>query len=215
MAEIVLDARERKLQLELRALECVVEHKTLDLGDILIGDTVIVERKTGPDLAASIKDNRLREQRARLLACGRRVIYIIEGPLSGTSLPCTTLVGAISNMIVRDNIQVLRTVDVADTAAMVVSLAKKVDQFLVPAAAESGLAPPKLLGKRKRNSEHVAERMLMCVPGISGKMAAHICEQYSTIAALREALDTPDCEVAVGPGRRLGKKMIMRVRGLL
>ena len=48
-------------------------------GDYVLSDRVVVERKTGPDLAASIKDRRLFEQIDRLAEAYDAVVLIIEG----------------------------------------------------------------------------------------------------------------------------------------
>lgn len=62
--------------------------KTLDLGDILFHDEekdfkLLIERKTYPDLQASLRDSRFREQRSRLLQwrtdTNHKFIYLIEG----------------------------------------------------------------------------------------------------------------------------------------
>jgi len=76
-----------------------VEHtvKSLPLGDIIIennGVTAIVERKRTDDFAASITDGRFREQKARLMASGAIVIYLMEGTLYGQSKPPQTLSSA-------------------------------------------------------------------------------------------------------------------------
>ena len=56
----------------------------LPLGDCIINNSLIIERKTLTDLAASIKDGRYREQSFRLqksLEEGYKVLYLIEGNL--------------------------------------------------------------------------------------------------------------------------------------
>ena len=61
--------------------------KQLPLGDILIQHNdieVVIERKTITDLASSIRDGRLREQKIRLIHnySKRNIIYIIEGDIT-------------------------------------------------------------------------------------------------------------------------------------
>lgn len=83
---IVIDCREKKI-IE-RELPFPYETKALDIGDIQISDsnfTLLIERKTWSDLQCSIKDNRFREQRSRLLDWREQnkdqysIVYIIEG----------------------------------------------------------------------------------------------------------------------------------------
>ena len=64
-----------------------IQTANLQVGDILITselDTLVFERKTIADLAASIKDGRYHEQKQRLKSIypHHRITYIIEGSLS-------------------------------------------------------------------------------------------------------------------------------------
>ena len=78
-AHVVIDKRERALARLLRD----AEQQTLDVGDIKCtyenGGAWIVERKTAQDLAASIRDGRWAEQKDRLLYCGCKAFYVVEG----------------------------------------------------------------------------------------------------------------------------------------
>lgn len=83
---ILIDCREKKI-IE-RDLPFPYETTALNIGDFELSDsnfTLIIERKTWTDLQSSMKDNRFREQRSRLLAWReerserRGVVYLIEG----------------------------------------------------------------------------------------------------------------------------------------
>jgi len=84
--KIIIDCREKKF-LE-KDLDFEYETKAMDIGDFEISDdtfSLVIERKTWADLQSSIKDNRFREQRSRLLDWRQenkdtcRFIYVIEG----------------------------------------------------------------------------------------------------------------------------------------
>ncbi len=87
MTVLTVDCRELKIIQKLKDLHetCVVQ--SMDIGDFSFHDekyTLIVERKTWPDLRASIRDNRFREQRSRLREWkasheNRQIMYLIEG----------------------------------------------------------------------------------------------------------------------------------------
>ena len=51
----------------------------LPAGDYVVSDRLVVERKTGADLAASIKDRRLFEQIDRLRDAYSSVVLLVEG----------------------------------------------------------------------------------------------------------------------------------------
>lgn len=69
----------------------VTKRGRLDVGDVLVkanGETLIIERKSTADLAASISDSRYHEQKARQLAAvsldetqKTRIVYLVEGAL--------------------------------------------------------------------------------------------------------------------------------------
>ena len=58
----------------------------LTVGDYLINDEVLIERKTLADFAASLVDGRLFPQAARLARDDHRSLMLIEGP-AATSMP--------------------------------------------------------------------------------------------------------------------------------
>ena len=81
--ELVIDQREQKIK---KLWTGDATYEALDIGDFVFrcgNETIlIIERKTASDLAASIRDGRNREQKARLLHSGisrDRIMYLIEG----------------------------------------------------------------------------------------------------------------------------------------
>jgi ERCC4-type nuclease len=84
---ICIDGREKKLISICKSQEIQLTIEGLDIGDIIIRenglDKIIIERKSIPDLVASIKDGRYTEQMVRLTsACdhpNHNIFYIIEG----------------------------------------------------------------------------------------------------------------------------------------
>ncbi len=84
--EIILDYRETQLIEQLKdQLEIQVEN--LIIGDIVFKRENVIEfcleRKTLADLASSIKDGRLHEQKSRILECvpPKRCFYLVEGQI--------------------------------------------------------------------------------------------------------------------------------------
>ena len=74
---IIIDSRERDLYNSLDSIitdktnEIRIENQVLDIGDVYLKseekDILLMERKTIPDLLASIKDGRYEEQSHRLI----------------------------------------------------------------------------------------------------------------------------------------------------
>ena len=124
--EMIIDTRETKLLNYMKNLK-FIKVSQLDIGDIhyrINGKTIfIIERKTLEDLANSIKDGRLREQKIRLQKClsqNINIIYLIEGYLDNkyyikqnkckiNGLPLNTIIGSQINIILRDMMQTYKT----------------------------------------------------------------------------------------------------------
>ena len=102
-----------------------IEVKNLDIGDFIFkindSETIIIERKTMCDLASSITDKRLKEQKYRILNSNFKlsnIIYIIEGKYGDVkygSVNKKGLCGSIINSLFRDNIKVYRSESTSDT----------------------------------------------------------------------------------------------------
>lgn len=193
---IAVDAREGELRTALEAVverECVcprrggadiIEHGSLDVGDVRVTDAgervvILVERKTVADLAASVKDGRYREQKARMLNTETRArerthvyvyVYVIEGYSSFAALSdaaqCfhlapSTLQSCVHGCMLREGIHVVFTRDVSDTAAYLSSLARYVARHTdalasTPEHASSAVSASASAGERSVQSALVA-----------------------------------------------------------
>src|SRR5215207_10431714 len=91
----------------------------LPAGDYLISDRLVVERKTGADLAASIKDRRLFEQIERLREAYAAVVLLVEG--EPIHIAERSWQGALGRVLV-SGVAVLRTVDADESAAWLARL---------------------------------------------------------------------------------------------
>jgi ERCC4-type nuclease len=124
--------------------------KRLVIGDVALRgqpttdtDVILFERKTLPDLAASIRDGRYKEQSFRMNQycelSNHNVIYIIEGDMakfnpskggsSGDSNPVTkkALYSAMFSMMYLKGFSVFRTANVRETADLILYFADKYD----------------------------------------------------------------------------------------
>ena len=138
---IIIDIREdtlyndifdRDLDIYKDKIEIIKE--SLDIGDIHIkyNDILyIFERKTVRDLVSSIHDGRYREQKARMLSIYDKyqLSYIIEEDdvISSKIYSNKSIIqGAYINTMFRDNIRVLFTKKICETATLLLSIAVKI-----------------------------------------------------------------------------------------
>ena len=187
---------------------------SLPVGDILCEyhdgrSSWVAERKTVADLASSIKLGRWSDQTSRLhQAVYTRIFFIVEGDLRWPDFPYKSLLGALLNAELRPNSHVVRSVDVDETAAIVIALSGKAGS--PPPGIPSGLSPPKPTSKRKRDSDTVWSRQLMCIPSISEKTSKALLSHFGNLPALIAALSDPKSFPRVRLDARscLGKKRI-------
>lgn len=223
-----VDVRERGLVAALKDLGVEARVEALPVADAIVAGRAgefFVERKKVPDLAASIKDGRLRDQRARLLeaAAGdpRRVVVVVEGAgrLQDGSGGVTgdALWGAVVNTNLRDNITVLRTADVAETAYALVKLGKGAWVGTAAAAAACGGAQRTPRAVRKARPGGLAACMLEAVPGMGAKRAEAIATYLAADGrgGVLGFCAGADAEAAVARivvgGRKVGPALAARV----
>ena len=179
LLKMVLDCREHKL------MEIFPETETqqLDIGDILYVDSensdikCIVERKTLNDLSSSIIDGRYKEQKSRLVASGYKIIYIIEGLTKNNhGVKFSTLLSAMLNIQIRDNITVIRTKDINETANILIMLKEKLPNTDTKQIVYNSSIH--ISKKQNMTKELVFINQLSCIPGISDKISRDICNVY-------------------------------------
>lgn len=144
---IIIDDREHDLYNKCEHLRItntkfgynILEKETLQLGDILITTdenkpVLLIERKTIPDLLASIKDKRYEEQSHRLIHSSgyppHSIFYVIEGGFSQcrTELEKRIAYSAIVSMQMFKGFSVYRTFSIAETAEWIMSLGDKIER---------------------------------------------------------------------------------------
>ena len=202
MVDIIVDVRERALLAEMG--DAVTKQAQLNLGDVEINvDGVVrlvIERKTLADLAASVKDGRYREQKARLLANidTERVVYVIEtagfafdGQMRDVGgLPASTLQGCVISMILRDGVRVVMTRDVQDTAAFIKRVADRLGRMIAakPSNAYANAAcAATCVSARKRDNVDPSvcfRHQMSQIPGVSVTLAGTICEEFGSMREL-------------------------------
>lgn len=243
---VKIDYRESKLISTLESTPHTVEN--LLLGDVSIHlDTqpgnepepdaepaMILERKTVPDMLASIKDGRYLEQKARLDASpvpNHNIVFVIEGPRAGVP----HLHAAVFSLLYYSGFGVIFTTSVSDTARIVSAFDRKLnkDPCKIPYYRDQhSTSTPKtsteyaaiLKPEKKANvcRENAWIIMLQQLPFVSSTIAAALMNQFDTVPAmldiLREdpaALDGFKMTGTDGKSRKLSSRAIATIRDLL
>lgn len=131
----IIDDREKKLMKvfdnkkeDARILE--YEAKRLSVADIVVSESVGIERKEGFDFVSSIMDNRLFEQLLRLKeAYPEGSVLILEGlnddVFENTGMKITSIYGALSFISYKLGISVIPTRNIGDTAIVIERIAHR------------------------------------------------------------------------------------------
>src|SRR4051794_67243 len=165
----------------------------LPAGDYVISDRLVVERKTGADLAASIKDRRLFEQIERLKETFEAVVLVVGGEPGHISE--ASWQGALARALA-SGASLLRTEGPGDTAAWLERFHRLEGR---PPSEVRGRPMPR---RPTSNLADVAEDVLRCLPGVSSVGARRLLEHFGSLRAVfladeRELREVP----GIGPVR--------------
>jgi ERCC4-type nuclease len=208
---IKIDMRETELIKEIENLiktqdnfkDMKIQVENLPLGDIIIGNELIIERKTLNDLAASIKDGRYDEQSFRLNGLpnhNHNIIYLIEGDLCNINtlklrLDKSTLYSAMFSIAFYKGFSLLRSRDISESAYilcnMVYKLEKTKDRPLFYSNEDKMNKTDKtyceVIKKVKKENitkDNIGQIMLCQIPGISSQTSKAILQKFGSLPKL-------------------------------
>lgn len=217
---IVIDYRETRLAADLPDAKTA----SLGVGDVLIGDRVLLERKTPQDLDASISDGRWRDQLARMLAARDESGYclgvVVEGRVPKD--PCWDHVrSAMAGAFVRDGVPCFEVDGPAELAQFVRLLHIRVERN-EPASSQRAL--PKRSGGLMSDPRRVAIAQLTVVSGVSDRVAETLLGECASMREWVMAWSVHSASSrraafaamgAVGTSRRIGPSVAARVDSLV
>jgi ERCC4-type nuclease len=233
---IWFDYREKAL-LRLASTTGPAKEISPSVGDIWIGDMsgtdllaggVILERKTGADLEASILDGRYSEQRGRLLAYANQhkvaIGYVIEGILDrfDARLTESALLKHITRLQFHHRIPVIQTASLQETLRIATLIeeqwVKDKGQFSWQSEIGS-TATPVAASYVKATCRDSPEAFMLGVltqcRGVSEAIARSILEKYPRLSDLLTVSVVDLAAVSVGEKRKVGKAVAERLHGLL
>lgn len=179
---IVADARERgKIVKALEALPGVtLETRELDCGDYVLGDGVVVERKSATDFILSIVDKSLPEKVGKLKAQYARPVYIVEGDLFNMRFhqKAFDVHAALAYLGVAQRVPVVSSPD-AEQSAMLIYLMALEAQAAAPRA-RTRLNTPEVLQEAQRYA-------LEGFPGVDADRAETLLVHFGSVAAVLNA----------------------------
>ena len=126
---VVTDSRELGAMVtrELAKLGALVKSQPLEVGDFVLSDRVVVERKDVEDFASSIIDGRLFQQAVKLKEAYAKPVIIVEGEtLSGSGrVRPEAMMGAYASILIDFGIPTAWTQKPSETAQLIFAIARR------------------------------------------------------------------------------------------
>lgn len=179
----------------LRMPKVEVRVERLPIGDFLVENRAVIERKTVADFCRSLIDGRLFGQAHRLSQQPLPAVLILEGRASQvTELPVRreALQGAMVSLSTIFRLPVLRSLDAAETARLIVYAGRQLqrhssDRFY-------------LVGRKPKGKRRAQMHVLQSLPGIGPDRARLLLDRFTTlerviVATHKELADVP----GIGP----------------
>jgi len=246
--EMIVDSREQKI------IDILKDHNfssftstNIHSGDIqfLINNTIIfiIERKTIDDLVFSIKDGRFREQKIRLNKYDNRIIlYLIEGlieyrkfqNISKTKicgLPLSTIIGAQTNILVRDKMNIYRTNYIEESVYFILNLYHKFQLYGLEESFLNKCEYVDIIQSKKKDNINPLNCFIIQlsqIPGCSINMAKQIAEESNSMYHLclayycldtdkekEKLLENIKYNTSNNKSRKIGSKMSSKIYNYL
>ncbi len=179
----------------------VLSVERLPVGDYLVDDRLLVERKTLNDFALSVIDGRLFRQLTRLAASRYSVALILEGggqDLARAGIRREALQGALIFVCLVLGVPVLRALDADETAKLLIYAVRQTRLVV-----EGGVARP---GRRPKGKRRRQLYILQGLPGVGPKKAACLLDRFGSIRNIFNAGEEALIEVE-GIGRDTARRI--------
>lgn len=214
-----IDNREHAVKDHPQYQDITTQWENLPMGDFVIKvdnvECLVIERKTLPDLAASLKDGRYKNQKARMLDTfgNQRIAYVFERfdgihlrpPNNDNSntkvcvsgIATDALVSAVINTSVRDHIQCYHTSNINETINLVKNIFKRIEKNPEKYVSSNTIlnttlntTPNTQPVKLKNSTPHDCYIAQLCqIPGVSLKTAESIASIYPSFRSLIDNFD--------------------------
>ncbi|KAK4761401.1 hypothetical protein SAY87_029285 [Trapa incisa] len=181
----------------------IAHHKYLDNEYVL---DFIVERKKVDDLRSSIRDNRYKDQKLKLLRCGlKRIIYVVEGDPNFSEASESIKTACFTTEIL-EGFDVHRTSCLGDTLKKYGFLTQAIAHYYTLEHPDEGLQRPGVCPQfdefirrcqdlEKMTVSDVFAIQLMQVPHVTEEVALAVLDIYPTLLSLVQAYALLDGDV--------------------
>ena len=206
---VIADDRECKSQVvnflsEMENVSVVV--KRLSVGDYIVDNQLVFERKTLNDFALSIVDGRLFRQAIRLAHSQYRSVLILEGTgkeLTETGVSREAMQGALITLSLILGIPVLRSKDPFESAHLILYASRQIKSTSRGVFQRHGYQPK---GRRKQQLF-----ILQGLPGIGSERAIRLLDAFGSVEAVITAT-IEELQSVEGIGESIAERIKWAVR---
>ncbi len=203
---VYADDRENTVLKALTRRDGVAGRSTrLEVGDFVVSDRAVVERKTAEDFVSSIVDGRLFEQVRAMHDAYERPVLIIEGEdlYRHRDVHPNAIRGALASLTVDFDLPILWSGDEDETVDLLVALARREQEEQDRSVA--------LRGERSPTTERELQAFIVSgLPNVSDTLAERLLEEFGTVEAVLTASET-----ALQDVEGIGAEKAKRIREIL
>jgi Fanconi anemia group M protein len=198
MCFVIIDSRESELIIQSKLIlgdkfDESVKIEALHLGDIMISDKIIIERKQWSDLASSIIDGRYKEQSTRLLQAkeeGYTIYYFLEGNLDlykPYGISKDTLRSCVFSLTYEKGFYVVMSKSPRESIEYILKFKQKNEKYKSTPITNS------IVSKKKNSQitkENISELMICQIPGISTTTSRILLTKFNSLQDIMNELNT-------------------------
>lgn len=188
MVKIYVDNRERESEVPkyLSEMGVVVIFKQLEVGDYVLAEKVVAERKSISDLVRSVFDGRLFDQLSRLAEHSRRFFLLVEGDINKVKLMTSNYRAVLSALYfstIVSGVPVVFTEGPKHSAELLKYLASKLQE-------SSFVLRTTKVSRSKPKEASLSEWQLFVVsslPGVGMKTAERLLRKFGSVKGVFNA----------------------------
>ena len=212
MPLIKIDDREcnkRLLSVLRQEKDSILQICRMPMGDYQVDDILLVERKSFPDMVASIKDGRWFRQAIKLSRLPIRSMVVLEGTsvdYQSSGMKREAIQGALISLSLLFKIPLIRSRTPEETAKLILYAAEQIQSF----GGRSG--PIRHFPASRRTKDNLKRQIhvLQGFPGIGPVRARLLLEEFGSLTATFEALSEEGLSI---PG--IGEKTMRQIRQVM
>lgn len=204
---VYVDHRERACGVigELDELGMRTKTMQLPVGDFLVSDRTVIERKSTSDFVKSILDGRLFKQAKRLAENFEKPVIIMEGEnvFSVSNVHPNAIRGAMASVIINSGVPIIPTKDTKDTAALISVMAKREQK-------DAGRVA-RLRGERSALTDRQQQIFIIeSLPGVGAVLARELLARFGSVEGVLNASERELKQVD-----KIGEKKAKEIKRIL